>query len=889
MLAASHMTCLLTQHQANDPASRVTSLQRDIGDDLVDEWSRELGGAWAEFGDGATIKAVSLPSDFSAIRIRNIPQIHTTTSILELLADVNLFLVPSDIRLINHGDSANSTAIIKVKDPAFAKTACTRLGTSVAARSFDVSSIPVPMPKGSSFHQVDSRQVRCSWHRPSRTACLEFGSKKTAVHAFHMFQSGKYKINGTKVMANYPIARGEQREAMTWLVKLSSLPQAVDEEDITKSIVRSDKPGKITIGELSYEADMEIDSTLVQSMLYEFGPLERWDVSDGTKSRRIKAHGTFVEESQARAAASSLHEKPLPFCPASKLFVQLVTSVKFKVSTRVYKVVEERINSQKRAWERQFIRLFMFAPRGSCRILKLEGEDRQLVAQAQKDLECIINGQAMTMDGKNIWHSDFKISKDVYKSVKKIEEDLGVVIIRNASLSQIRVFGPQEHFSPATEALHRLIQDTISSAQPKPMKKARNSDIDCTICLTPAEEPLLTSCNHVYCGLCFVNMCEVEASKLKDFCITCEGNEGTCGKELPILEIHGLLMAETFEEILKSSFSSYVRRHPNEFRYCPTPDCDRIYRVVSDPTVPQTEFTCGKCLVAICTGCNTSHPGMACAELEDDASGHLEKLVRLKEELGVQDCPKCGTLIEKTEGCNHMHWPLKLPDPQDMSVCWQSSSHPGIIALNDTVFSLGTATEAVFAIMEPQSPRNQKPVLSSRRRRCPECQRARRVGRDRTSHISPKNHSVSYGSLDQTARYKVQDLEHIGRPLYDVSLFQTPAIASSLAVKPATKELKKPLSSPKPLARLEQCVAEAEERTAVGRKENKAAKQVPRWRQKCKWHERVSTRNEPDLSFYAKREARLDELGQNRAYVFAKLDPADARSPGDFPMERHWD
>ncbi|KAF4465450.1 hypothetical protein FALBO_7702 [Fusarium albosuccineum] len=624
------------------------------GDDLVDEWSRELGGAWAEFGDGATIKAVSLPSDFSAIRIRNIPQIHSTTSILELLADVNLFLVPSDIRLINHADSSNSTAIIKVKDPAFAKTACTRLGTSVAARSFDVSSIPVPMPKGSSFHQVDSRQVRCSWHRPSRTACLDFGSKKSAVHVFHMIQSGKYKINGTKVMANYPIARGQQREGMTWLVKLTSLPQAVDEEDITKGIARSYKPDKVTVGELSYEADMEIDSTLIQSMLYEFGPLERWDVSDDNKSRRIKAHGTFIEESQARAAASSLHENPLPFCPTSKLFVQLVTSVKFKVSTRVYKVVEQRIESQKRAWERQFIRLFIWTPRGSYMILKLEGEDRQLVAQAQKDLECIINGQAMTMDGKNIWHSDFKISKDVYKSVKKIEEDLGVVIIRNASLSQIRGFGPPEQFPGAAEALHRLIQNTIASAPTTPMKKARNLATDCTICLTPAEEPLLTSCNHVYCGLCFVNMCEAEASKPKDFCITCEGNEGTCGKRLPIVEIHGLLMAETFEDILKASFSSYVRRHPNEFRYCPTPDCDRIYRVVSESTVLRTTFTCGKCLAAICTGCNSSHPGKACAELENDASGDLEKLARLKEELGVQDCPRCSALIEKTEGCNHI-------------------------------------------------------------------------------------------------------------------------------------------------------------------------------------------------------------------------------------------
>jgi hypothetical protein len=43
---------------------------------------------------------------------------------------------------------------------------------------------------------------------------------------------------------------------------------------------------------------------------------------------------------------------------------------------------------------------------------------------------------------------------------------------------------------------------------------------------------------------------------------------------------------------------------------------------------------------------------MTCAEYKD--SPNLEALQALKREMGWQDCPRCETSIEKTEGCNHV-------------------------------------------------------------------------------------------------------------------------------------------------------------------------------------------------------------------------------------------
>ncbi|KAK7430524.1 hypothetical protein QQZ08_003043 [Neonectria magnoliae] len=316
----------------------------------------------------------------------------------------------------------------------------------------------------------------------------------------------------------------------------------------------------------------------------------------------------------------------------------------------------------------------------------------------------------MRMDGKSLWYANFRVNGDGYKRLKKIEKDLGVVIVRDVRSSQIRVFGSEESFALATEALHRLIQDVtsvshiislkqegelqwasaggfkvleaqlghgkavfdlssrrilvhgneedvaearliIARRQTKPVIKGSNCQTDCPVCFCEAEESLRTSCGHVYCGMCFVNMCRAEASTSKEFCVTCVGDSGRCGKVLDLSEIHNLLLSETFEDVLEASFASHVRRHADQFRYCPTPDCSQIYRVTSG--LPAT-FTCGKCLVSTCTSCLVPHPGISCAEHKGDATGGVEALNKIKEELGVKDCPKCSTAMEKTEGCNHM-------------------------------------------------------------------------------------------------------------------------------------------------------------------------------------------------------------------------------------------
>ncbi|CAG9998493.1 unnamed protein product [Clonostachys byssicola] len=514
-------------------------------------------------------------------------------------------------------------------------------------------------------------------------------------------------------MAYPPTPQKNQASETSWLVKLTRLPESVKEEDIIQAIPKLDRPRRVEMGEMSYVADMEIDSTLIQSMLYEFGPLEKWEVSDTTKGVRVKAHATFLEESQAQLAASNLNGKPLPFCDSGKLFVEAVTAVRFKVSTRVYDVIQQRINAHKSSWDRQYINFFAFPSRGFYRVLKLEGRDRESVAKAKQDLDLILTGEVMKLDGKAILYPGSKISRESYQRLKVIEKELGVVIIRDVQTSQFRVFGAEARQTLATKALDRLIKEMISahrviplsqehefrwavdggfkalesrigsdkasfdrksrciiiqgsesdfaraksivaSKQKKFSMKPREGEKDCPICLCEADEPIHTSCNHTYCGLCFIDMCEAQASAPSLFCITCTGNSGQCGHIFELAEIRNFLLSETFEDVLEASFRSFVQRRPDQLRYCPTPDCSQVYRVAPETKKQPTTFTCDKCLASICAACHTSHPGVTCAQHQGDSSGDIQALIKVKKELGIQDCPRCEIPIEKTDGCNHM-------------------------------------------------------------------------------------------------------------------------------------------------------------------------------------------------------------------------------------------
>ncbi|KAF5651177.1 hypothetical protein F25303_4171 [Fusarium sp. NRRL 25303] len=585
-------------------------------------WTREIGGAWVEFGAGAAVTNVTLLSDFSAIQMRHLPSKSSARSVQELLADVGIGVSISDINFIKLVKNRNGMAIVKVKDPEFAKSACWKLGTCIRAPDLEVTQIPVPLPDGSSFGLVDSRNVRCSWHRPTKNATLSFRNPAEALDAYYKLKNQQLKIAGLPVTAQMPAAVDATKKDGPWQMELEGLVATIPSEDIMNIFPSSAGPYEIEMGDSSPTA------------------------------RRVKAQARFIEESEALDAVSQLNETWLPFNSSGKLYIQHLHLVKFRVSSRVYGVVENSIETLRKEWERQFVSFSSVLERGH-RVLKLESQDREHFIQAKEVLIQIINGTTMTLYGKNLWSPDFKADRGAYRRLQEIEQDLGVVIIRDIKSSKFRVFGPEDKFVPACETLDQLLQELQPRSKgqnSEPSRTERTAEGDCSVCFCEADQALATSCGHVYCTICFVNMCLVEASTIGDFSIKCIGDEGNCKKSIPLYEIQNLLPSEIFESVLEASFMSFMRRHQDQLRYCPTPECTQVYRIAQPETSVPPIFTCAKCMTATCTSCHVSHPRKTCAQHKGNESGGMAELLKAKEELGFKDCPKCNIHLQKDEG-----------------------------------------------------------------------------------------------------------------------------------------------------------------------------------------------------------------------------------------------
>jgi len=195
----------------------------------------------------------------------------------------------------------------------------------------------------------------------------------------------------------------------------------------------------------------------------------------------------------------------------------------------------------------------------------------------------------------------------------------------------------------AYDAVQRAVRDV----QKRQIGGRRDDIVECPVCFNQVISPIKLQCGHSWCRSCFANYL-VAAIDNKIFPLTCLGQEATCSQPVSVAVARDVLNADDFDRVINASFFAYVYSRPDEFHYCPTPDCPQIYR--SAP--PDTILQCPSCLARICPSCHTeAHDGMSCANRDMEG----EKLFKeWMETHDVKSCPGCKASIEKVAGCNHM-------------------------------------------------------------------------------------------------------------------------------------------------------------------------------------------------------------------------------------------
>ncbi|OBZ77730.1 hypothetical protein A0H81_02434 [Grifola frondosa] len=194
---------------------------------------------------------------------------------------------------------------------------------------------------------------------------------------------------------------------------------------------------------------------------------------------------------------------------------------------------------------------------------------------------------------------------------------------------------------------HKVAQLAVVHARSQRIAPRRRGEVECPVCFGEVTHPVTLKCGHSWCKACLTRYLVVSADT-KVFPLTCLGNEATCSHAIPLATAQELLTTNEFESIIHASFLSYIQSRPSEFHYCPTPDCNQIYRTAT----PEKVIHCPSCLIRICPTCHTEyHDGAECVDKEAEDDKLFEEW---KNAHDVKDCPSCKVPIERIAGCNHM-------------------------------------------------------------------------------------------------------------------------------------------------------------------------------------------------------------------------------------------
>ena len=265
---------------------------------------------------------------------------------------------------------------------------------------------------------------------------------------------------------------------------------------------------------------------------------------------------------------------------------------------------------------------------------------------------------------------DEKLAAALQGSFRRIVEKLGKSAARlniTTSPKTITVQGSRRDADWVERVLQEGVRKSLGQTTVGPEGAKPDDSATCPVCWCEVTETIYTTtCGHTYDLECFTNQClSADAKDIPIICLHCQA-------PIPFSELEAVLTREQFDKLLENSFSQHVSTRPQKYQYCPTAGCDQIYEVSTSipapPASPASDkddngsdsanneiFTCPTCLTQTCTKCSAvSHEGLTCAQYKSTILADDDALASWKRKNDARDCPNCGVIIQKSEGCNHM-------------------------------------------------------------------------------------------------------------------------------------------------------------------------------------------------------------------------------------------
>lgn len=178
---------------------------------------------------------------------------------------------------------------------------------------------------------------------------------------------------------------------------------------------------------------------------------------------------------------------------------------------------------------------------------------------------------------------------------------------------------------------------------------------ECPICVDekPVSQFVRLHCGHQFCRDCLNSMLAIDIRERTTADLKCPNMD--CREKLSAQDI-AHINRDRAQEVDDIQFQESLRSNPNIIA-CPTTDCKGgSFKEANDHGVVR----CTECHKDFCLDCKLQHSDrVTCAharEMQQIASNQnqAERASNAWKQQHTKECPRCKTVIQKTEGCNHM-------------------------------------------------------------------------------------------------------------------------------------------------------------------------------------------------------------------------------------------
>ncbi|TFK47596.1 hypothetical protein OE88DRAFT_777872 [Heliocybe sulcata] len=464
-----------------------------------------------------------------------------------------------------------------------------------------------------------------------------------------------------------------------------------------------------TMQQASKTAPVGLVSNAIRQVLQDFGDKVTFRQSPGPYiDGKVHLHAYFLDSSSAAAARDLFVEPPeaIRSIKNASLSVEHMQSISYSLGSEIFNVMKGDVDELRRKFEALHPdNTIVESQENLTSVVELHATDLKSLGDLKQGFERILRGEVLKENGQYVWDTFFSTAAGFAFLSELQQQNPAVQIqsskrthkitlhgsasarlkVRTGILEQVETLRecktlcipiPRRLVGPFLKMRLRLLQEQIGYenlrvdfASPSVLVRgdkalelvrvavqealhsrvtSRTGDVaKCPICLDEPTRPIVLRCGHAWCKACLTNYFTA-ATESRTFPMTCLGDEGACSCGIPVAVAREVLGSDEFDELAASALTAHVRTHPDEYRWCPGPDCEEIYRIGPADTV----LTCPRCLRRVCVHCHIEHhEGMTCAEFKE---GLEPEFARWRAGKNVKHCPKCRTAIEKVDGCNHM-------------------------------------------------------------------------------------------------------------------------------------------------------------------------------------------------------------------------------------------